>query len=222
MAVTLSDSEIRQNVWDELSHDVRIDSSQASVNVVDGIVYLNGSLPTYSQKLTAAQDTRRIKGVLDVVNNLTVNPPRVWNDQEIRDTIRANLARDVRIESPANIYVAVTNGVVTVSGTVLTYDQKTAAADDAWAAPGVVDVVNDIVVTPPLRRSDGDLEADARRGLDTDPDINAARIKVNVTNGVVYLQGSVPTYYQIDDAAEDAWSVPGVLNVVNELIVSPD
>jgi osmotically-inducible protein OsmY len=218
----LSDSEVRQNIWDELSHDVRIDSSKVSINVVDGIVYLNGTVSTYSQKITAAQDARRIKGVLDVVNNLTVNPPRVWNDQEIRDTIRGNLARDVRIDNPTNIYVAVTNGVVTLSGTVPTYDQKTAAADDAWAAPGVIDVVNDIVVTPPRRRSDAEIEADARRGLDTDPDINAARINVNVTNGVVYLRGSVPTYYQIDDAAEDAWSVPGVGNVVNELIVSPD
>jgi osmotically-inducible protein OsmY len=222
MAVTYTDAETRQNVWDEISHDVRIDSSHISVNVVDGIVYLNGTVPTYSQKITAAQDARRIKGVVDVVNNLTVTLPRVWNDQEIRDTILGNLARDVRIANPTGIYVAVTNGVVTLSGTVPTYDQKTAAADDAWAAPGVIDVINDIVVLPPRKRTDLEIEADVRHALDTDPDINAARIKVSVTNCVVYLRGSVPTYYQIDDAAEDAWSVPGVVNVINELIASPD
>jgi osmotically-inducible protein OsmY len=222
MAITYTDAEVRQNVWDEISHDVRIDSSNITVNVVDGIVYLNGTVPTYSQKITAAQDARRIKGVLDVVNNLTVSLPRVWNDPEIHDTIRRNLTRDVRITNPSSIYVAVNNGVVTLSGAVPTYDQKVAAADDAWAAPGVVDVLNDIVVSPPRKRSNAEIEADVRDALDTDPDINAARINVSVTNGVVYLRGSVPTYYQIDDAAEDAWSVPGVVHVINALTVSPD
>jgi osmotically-inducible protein OsmY len=222
MTVTYTDAEVRQNVWDEVSHDVRIDSSSVSTNVVDGIVYLNGTVPTYSQKITAAQDSRRIKGVVDVVNNLTVSLPRVWSDQEIQDTIRRTLTRDVRIVNPSNVQVAVSNGVVTLSGTAPTYDQKVAAADDAWAAPGVIDVINDVVVTPPQRRTDADIERDIRRALDTDPDINAARINLSVVNGIVYLRGSVPTYYQIDEAADDAWSVPGVVDVVNELTVNPD
>ncbi len=220
MAITFTDQEIRQNVWDEISHDVRIDSSNITVTVTDGIVYLDGTVPTYSQKVIAAQDARRIKGVVDVVNNLVVRLPRVWTDEEIRDTIRRNLDRDVRITTPSNIHVAVSGGVVTLTGTVPSYGQKTAAADDAWAAPGVVDVINDIVVAPPSRRTDAEIEADVRRALDTDPDINAARINVSVVNGVVYLRGSVPTYYQIDQASDDAWSVPGVVDVVNELTVS--
>jgi osmotically-inducible protein OsmY len=221
MVATFTDSEIRQNVWDEISHDVRIDSSSSSVNVVNGIVYLSGTVPTYSQKLTAAQDARRIKGVFDVVNNLTVIPSSVWSDQEIQDTIHRSLALDVRIIDSSNLHVKLKGGVVTLSGTVSTYDQKTAAADDAWSAPGVLDVINDVVVSP-RPRSDEEIEADVRRALDTDPDINAVRIDVNVINGVVYLRGSIPTFYQIGEAGEDAWSVAGVVNVVNELAVSTD
>ncbi len=219
MAVTYTDSEIRQNVWDEISHDVRLDSSNVSVTVTDGIVYLSGTVPTYTQKVIAAQDARRIKGVIDVVNNLTVSPPRVWTDHEIRDTIRRNLDRDVRITNPTNIHVTVSGGVVTLSGTVSSYSEKTAAADDAWAAPGVVDVINNVVVVPPSRRSDAEIEADVRRALDLDPSINAARITVRVIDRVVYLRGCVPTYYQIDQAADDAWGVPGVVDVTNELSV---
>jgi osmotically-inducible protein OsmY len=220
MAVTYADSEIRQNVWDEISHDVRVDSSNITVTVTNGIVYLYGTVPTYSQKITAGEDARRIKGVVDVANNLTVSLARVWSDSEIRDTIRRSLDLDVRIPDPSKIHVIVRSGVVTLSGTVSSYTQKTAAADDAWAAPGVVDVINDIVVVPPSRRTDGEIEADVRHTLDSDPDINAARITVSVVNGVVYLRGTVPTYYQIDEASDDAWSVPGVVNVVNELTVS--
>ena len=83
-----------------------------------------------------------------------------------------------------------------------------------------MDVINNITVAPPVRRTDAEIEADVRRVLDRDPDINAARITVSVVNGVVYLRGSVPTYYQIDQASDDAWSVPGVVDVVNELTVS--
>lgn len=219
MAITYTDEEIRRNVWDEISHDVRIDSSNITVTVTDGVVYLEGTVPTYTQKIIAAEDARRIKGVVDVVNNLQVVPPRIWTDEEIRDIIRRNLDRDVRISDPSKIHVTVSAGVVTLTGTVPSYSQKVAAAEDAWAAPGVIDVINDIVVSPARVRTDAEIEADVRRVLDTDPDINAARIQVSVVNGVVYLRGAVPTYYQIEEAEEDAWSVPGVVNVVNELTV---
>lgn len=220
MAVVFTDQEIRQNVWDEISHDVRIDSGNINVTVTDGIVYLDGTVPTYSQKITTAQDARRIKGVIDVVNNLAVSLARVWSDEEIRNTIRRNLDRDVRITQPGNIDDIVADGVVTLTGTVPGYDQKTAAADDAWTAPGVIDVINDVVVVPPSPRTDAEIEADVRRALDMDPDINAARITPTVVNGVVHLRGTVPTFYQIDEAVNDAWNVPGVVNVVNELTVS--
>jgi len=220
MAVTFTDQEIRQNVWDEISHDVRLDSGNVNVTVTDGIVYLDGTVPTYSQKITAAQDARRIKGVIDVVNNLAVSLSRVWTDEEIRNTIRRNLDRDVRITRPGNIDDIVADGVVTLTGTVPSYDQKTAASDDAWTAPGVVDVINDVVVVPPSPRTDAEIEADVRRALDMDPDINAARITPTVVNGVVHLRGTVPTFYQIDEAVNDAWNVPGVVNMVNELTVS--
>lgn len=221
MAITFTDQDIRQNVWDQISHDIRIDASNITVRVTNGIVYLEGYVPTYSEKVAAGEDARRIKGVIDVVNNLVVSPVRPWTDSEIRNTIRRNIDLDVRIHDPTKIHIAVGVGVVTLTGTVASYAQKTAAADDAWAAPGVVDVINEIDVVPPRRRTDAEIEVDVRNALDLDPDINAARIKVQVANGTVYLRGSVPTFYQIDEAADNAWGVPGVVNVVNELTVVP-
>ena len=219
MAIIYTDQDIRQNVWDEISHDVRIDPSNITVRVVDGVVYLDGTVPTYSQKLTAAEDARRIKGVVDVVNNLQVRLTGTWSDDQIRETVRLNLDTDSRITDPGKVHVTVHHGVVTLTGTVPNYGQRQASEDDAWIAPGVIDVVDDIIVEPPTRRSDEENPVDVCRALDTDPGINAARITVDVVDGTVYLRGSVPTYYQIGLAADDAWSVPGVRNVVNELTV---
>ncbi|HEX5416217.1 MAG TPA: BON domain-containing protein [Chloroflexota bacterium] len=220
MAVSFTDAQIKQDVLDEIRHDVRIQATNIDVEVANGVVRLNGSVPTYFQKITAGSDAQRIKGVRDVVNNLVVSLAAPWSDEEIQNTVRANLARDVRLPNPANLFVQVKNGVVTLAGTVGTYAQKTAAEDDAWTAPGVIDVVDDLAVTPPYTRNDTDVTADIRTALTADPALDAKNIAVSVTNGTAYLRGTVPTYYQVRQAANDAWGIAGVLNVVNELGVA--
>jgi osmotically-inducible protein OsmY len=220
MAATYTDAQIKYDVLDEIRHDVRIDSTNLAVDVHNGVVRLSGTVPTYFQKITAGEDAQRIKGVRSVENDLVVTLVAPWTDQEIAGTVRANLARDVRLPNPGTIQVNVVNGVVTLSGTVSTYAQKTDAADDAWTAPGVVDVVNNLTVVPPFTRSDADLATNVRNLIDTDPAIDSTNVNVTVVNGTVYLRGTVPTYYQVQQAADDAWSVAGVVNVVNELGVS--
>lgn len=220
MAVTYTDMQVRQDVLDELRHDVRIDSTNITVDVNNGVVHLYGTVPTYFQKITAGSDVQRIKGVRSVTNDLVVTLVAPWTDAEIANTVRANLARDVRLPNPGEINVSVVNGVVTLAGTVGTYAQKSDAADDAWTAPGVVDVVNNVTVVPPFTRTDAAITADVRGALDSDPSIAATNINVSVVNGTVYLRGTVPTYYQVQQAGNDAWGVAGVLNVVNELGVS--
>lgn len=220
MATAVSDAQIRQDVLDEIRHDVRIDSSNATVDVSNGVVHLLGTVPTYFQKITAGDDARRIKGVRNITNDLVVTLVAPWTDEEIANTVRANLARDVRIANPGQIQVTVVNGVATLSGTVSTYAEKSDAADDVWTAPGIVDVVNDLTVVPPFTRTDADIAADVRNALTTDPTVDTRNTQVRVVNGTVYLRGTVPTYYQAQQAGNDAWGVPGVLNVVNELGVS--
>lgn len=220
MAVTYTDQQVRQEVMNALQHDVRIDAANITVDVNQGIVHLYGTVPTYFQKVTAGEDTRQIKGVAGVQNDLVVTVVQTFSNQEITDAVRANLDRDVRIANPGNIGISVTNGVVTLTGTVPGYNQKVDAADDAWTAPGVVNVVDDIAVVPPVSRSDAEITSSINATLDHDPTVNPSQVSVNVINGTAYLNGSVPTYYQIQQAANDAWSVAGVVNVVNNLNVS--
>jgi len=220
MAVSYTDSQIRQDVLDDVRHDVRIDATHIGVDVNDGVVRLTGAVSTYFQKITAGADAQRIKGVRGVVNDLVVTLVTPWSDEEIENTVRANLARDVRLPNPADVFIQVKNGVVTLTGTVGTFAQKTAADDDAWTAPGVVDVVNDVSVVPPYTRRDLDVAADVRTALDADPALDAENIVASAMHGTVYLRGTVPTYYQVRQAANDAWGVAGVLNVINELGVA--
>lgn len=220
MVATLTDQQIRQNVLDSLQNDTRLDTSRVSVDVFHGTVTLSGTVPTYTQKIIAGEVTRRIKGVINLHNNLVVTLIHPTSDLTIAQTVRDNLFRDVRLSSPEKIQVQVTGGVVTLTGTVPSYDQKMDAEDDAWATTGIVDVVNDIVVMPSHRRPDAEIANDVRAALARDPSINAVNIGVRVTNGTVFLGGSVPSFYQVRRAADDAWSVDGVVAVVNDLKVS--
>jgi osmotically-inducible protein OsmY len=220
MAAIYTDTQVRRDVQDEISHDVRIDSTNVTIDVHDGVVRLIGIIPTYFQKVTAGEDAQRIKGVRSVENQLVVSEQTAYSDAEITNNIRANLDRDIRLANPTNVLVTVTRGVVTLTGPVENARQKVDAVDDAWTAPGVVDVIDELRVIPPVAVPDADIRANVEAALRSDPAIDASNVQVAALNGTVYLRGTMPTYYQIQQAGNDAWGVAGVVDVVNELGVS--
>lgn len=220
MAATASDAQIKQDILDDLRHDVRIDETNVSVDVTDGVVHLSGSVPTYAQKVTASHDVQRIKGVRNVVDDLAVVPVGVWADEETTRTMRKTFDRDARITNPTAIDVSVDNGVVTLTGRVASLAEKASAVGDAWVIPGVVEVIDNLTIVPAQRRRDSDIAADVRYAITNDPSLDATNIRVDVANGVVTLRGVVPTYYEIQQAAHDTWCVPGVRDVVNNLSIA--
>ena len=52
-----------------------------------------------------------------------------------------------------------------------------------------------------------------------DSRIDDSKINVDVQNGVAILKGEVPSCSQMFDAENDAWNIPGVIEVNNELMV---
>jgi hypothetical protein len=63
------------------------------------------------------------------------------------------------------------------------------------------------------------LESEVREELDWDPILDDTRIVVKAQDGRVTLTGSVYTYDESVLASEDAWSVGGVGDVSNDLLV---
>jgi osmotically-inducible protein OsmY len=217
MARIDADRQIREQVLDELRHDERINAATIDIDVRGGVVYLRGTVPTEGHKIAAEEDVRRITRIVGVQNDLVVSRASPISDPEIEALVRAHLDEDPRLRNPKTVGVVVSDGVVTLSGTVTSETERLAAAQDAWKAPGVVDVVNEIVVVPPVARPDAAIAADVREVLNRDRALYAGAITVVVINGLVYLEGTVPTYDQIERAADDARDVVGVVNVVNRL-----
>ena len=220
MAITQSDQQVCHSVLEMLRHDMRVDSARLTVDVTGGIVLLSGTVPSYAQKVTAGEITRRMKGVVGIENNLVVSFAHPSSgDHVIKKAVRRRLISDARIECPNQITILVTRGVVTLKGMALSYNQKVAAAEDAWPVEGVVNVINNICVEPSVLRPDEEIAADVHTLLAHDPSINPSNIVVFVEQGAVRLRGTVPSYYQIDEAANAVRRVPAITNVVNDLTV---
>jgi osmotically-inducible protein OsmY len=65
------------------------------------------------------------------------------------------------------------------------------------------------------------LEADVADQLYWDPQLDNTRVVVSAKDGNITLTGAVPTYFELEQATEDAYMVGGVMDVDNELLVGP-
>lgn len=69
------------------------------------------------------------------------------SDERVREAVHELLTVDDFVDASA-ITIEVSEGVVALSGTVATRDQRVAAEDTAWGVEGVVDVINQLRVIP--------------------------------------------------------------------------
>ena len=121
--------------------------------------------------------------------------------------------------SAAQIGVAAKDGVVTLTGQVAHFTEKTAAEDTAKGVYGVKAVANDITVELPgsSRRTDADIAAAALSALKWDFQVPDDKVKVVVRDGWVTLEGTVEWQYQKDAAQRCVRYLMGVAGVANSI-----
>jgi osmotically-inducible protein OsmY len=144
-----SDTDIERSVEDLLSADPDMDLTDIRVSVRNGTITLKGSVDEYWKKWEAGRIACRARGICDIVNELTVVPTMSITDKAIADDIRAAIERnrDVNIE---DVDIEVENKVVTLSGSVPNWMARQAAVDTAEYTKGVVDVIDDLIVSAPV------------------------------------------------------------------------
>jgi len=113
--------------------------------VDDGIIRLNGHIPSLSHKRLVGALAWWTPGCRDVINGLVVTPPETDNDDEIADALRLVLEKDPLIHAD-QIGIRVNNRTVTLTGLVGNREEKKMAELDAWYLFGVNKVVNRIEV----------------------------------------------------------------------------
>jgi osmotically-inducible protein OsmY len=211
--------DVRAAVEAELGFDPRVDARGIRVRNVNGMVALEGTVPSYPQYLQAAAAVRRVAGVSGVHNHLEVRlPPGDYRDDAVLTTA-ANNALASSVTVPPGIEATARDGNLELIGTVGDGFQRVAAERAVAELTGVRNVRNDIDIDPGVDPTgvlylvQGVLD----RYAVVDDDSN---VEVTVSGATVTLTGNVRTWAEHDAVVDAAWMTAGVTGVRDELSVT--
>jgi len=225
-----SDADIELVVRRRILNSAVINSEGIRVKSVDGNVTLTGDVDSWSEWEEAGLLAGGVRGVNEVANKLMVLPTAGRSDQEIKNDAVAALARDVYTNN-LPITVTVTDGVITLTGSVGNAFEKDRAEDTVRWISDVRRVNNSLDVNWIERRgvrateevpSDVELQRSVRTELGEDWRLSGSDIAVSVSQGLVVLDGSVPNNAEKRLAEKDARDVVGVGWVTNNLYSQVD
>lgn len=137
-------------------------------------------------------------------------------DSQLQRDVMEELEWEPAVDQ-ADIGVAVTDGVVTLSGYVKSYPEKVAAEKATRRVAGVRAIAEEIKVRFAAEPKTADHEI-AKRILDTiawTVSIPDDQVKVKVEHGWVTLSGTVDWHFQSKEAQKAAGRVSGVVGVSN-------
>jgi osmotically-inducible protein OsmY len=143
------------------------------------------------------------------------------SDLQLRQDILDELEFEPSVNA-AHIGVTANRGVVTLTGFVMSYAEKTAAERAARRVKGVKAIAEEIEVRLPsdTKRADDEVAARAVDILRWHVGFPADRIKVTVEKGVVTLTGEVDWQFQKADADQAVHRLSGVVDVLNQIRVA--
>jgi osmotically-inducible protein OsmY len=213
----------------------------------DGTLALEGEVASLAEKRLAILRAAQASGIARIADRIRLRSAAPVGDKEMRARLREVLATDsdfadldLREDVAAGILatefkpvagaaagprgridIEVEKGVIILNGSVPTLVRKRLAGALAWRIAGARDVINGLVVEPPEEDGPDRLEEAVRVVLERDPSFDAAQIKVGVRHRIVRLTGVLRSEEARQAAVNDAWSIFGVDDVLDEIGVRP-
>ena len=215
-----TDAQLKDDVLEELRWDPQISDADAiGVGVKDGAVILSGHVPSYAEKLAAAQAAERVNGVKAVANDLKVERPGAPRDDvDIAEAIAHVLEWNVQVPED-RVHATVEHGWVTLEGNVDHDHQRREVERMARHVRGVTGLLNNITVRPPANPAQVQtlIEEMFKRQAEAD----AVHVRVEVSDHTARLYGQVHSLREANAAQAAAASAPGVASVESHLVITP-
>lgn len=143
-------------------------------------------------------------------------------DTELQRDVLDELQWDPSFDA-AEIGISAKDGIITLSGQVANFAEKSAAVRTAKRVSGVKAVADNIEVRLPglSERTDADIARAAVNVLEWNIFVPHDRITVIVHDGWITLEGTVDWHYQKAAAEHAVHSLMGVRGVTNTITVKP-
>jgi len=143
-------------------------------------------------------------------------------DVELKDDVLAELKWEPSVNE-VEIGVIVKDGIVTLTGTVGSWPEKSAAERAAQRVFGVKAVANEIEIrlSADGERTDADVAKAAVNALQWHVWVPSDRVQVSVARGWITLQGIVDWQFEKTAADDAVHHLSGVRGVINEIVVKP-
>jgi len=138
-----NDVELAETVINALKWNVLIPSDDIKVKVENGWVTTDGQVDWDYQRKAVKDTIEHLTGVKGLTNTISL-APRV-HVSDVKNKIREAFERHAVIDAN-NIKVECNGSKVTLKGTVRSYVEKEDAEREAWNAPGVHSVENELEV----------------------------------------------------------------------------
>lgn len=215
-----TDRQLQEQVLAALEWEPGVDAARIGVTTKDGVVTLQGQVTTFYQRSMAERAARHVFGVRAVANSLIVMPDfgTSRSDADIARAVANAIEWDSSVPDNA-VTPTVSNGWVTLNGSVPWQYQKAAAEQAVQHLYGVRGVSNQIEIKPHV--SVGDVKAKIETAFKRSAEIDARHVNVQTTDGGVILTGTVRSLSERDEAERAAWAAPGVTKVDDRLVVTP-
>jgi len=145
----IPDDMLEKNVEEAFLQDPIVDRYEIDVMAINGLVYLYGTVDTEYERKQAEKVAVREPGVVDVKNYLQTEISTIWiystkTDAELMDDVADQLWWSPFVDRD-DITIQVDDGVVTLTGTVDSWNEYYSATENAHQA-GAVTVVNNLTV----------------------------------------------------------------------------
>ena len=136
------DPDLRGDVLQAFALDYLIPAS-VDAKVRDRLVTLKGSVDWQYQREEADFVAANVVGVIDVLDEIKVKAKA--KAKAVKDDIRSAFERNAALDADG-LSVTTSNGTVKIKGAVNSWAEHDEAVSAAWAAPGVTDVDDRILV----------------------------------------------------------------------------
>jgi osmotically-inducible protein OsmY len=215
----MNDLSLRNAILDELQFQPEIDTANIGVAVENGVVTLSGHVSSYTQKIRAERAVKSLKGVRAVAEEIQVRPEKGAGTAD--DTIASRALKIIHWSSDVpdgDIKIVVQNGWVTLEGEVDWQYQKETVEWAVRKLSGVAGIDNRLTLRP--RVDAGNIQRCIEDALKRSAEVDAEEIHVKVQGDVVILEGRVHLWRQRQVAERAAWSVPGVKEVIDHILLA--